>query len=110
MTREDIVSLIAAIVAKSVAEAMLTMQTNVQDLLSIRDREILELKEENERLKCKLAAVEKQSDEAEQYSKQNNIILSGVPRTPNEDLAAIVHQIAAETGTKLEPWKLLAAH
>jgi len=57
MTREDIVSLIAATVAKSVAEAMLTMQTNVQDLLSIRDGEILELKEENERLQWRIGLV-----------------------------------------------------
>jgi hypothetical protein len=75
------------------------------------------LKEENILLKKKIAKLEEEKDatirrlnEAEQYSRKNNVIITGLPREPRENLREKVTKVAEKLNVKLYEYDICAAH
>jgi TolA-binding protein len=94
-----------------------TMNKSINDLnerISYQDREIEDLKDENQRLKSLVGELSKNVDEklddTERYSKLTNIEIIGVPEKKSEEPTYIVKQLATAIGRPLQEIELEAAH
>lgn len=63
---------------------------------------------ENEDLKIRISTLEDEKieintrlNESEQYSRRENLIITGVPKEPNENIRAVVTRVAEKLGVKL---------
>lgn len=68
------------------------------------------LEGENKTLLSRVAVLEKAADQAEQYSRRNNIRISGRPETPNEDTDNMVLKMAADIGCDLQLHEIDRSH
>jgi hypothetical protein len=113
IAKEELALLVTEVVTKAVAESLRTIQSSISDLqvlVMAKDSIITDLKEENKDLRVRLDALETELDDKEQYSKRNNLIISGLPVTANENPIEMVEKIAHITGVHLEKWDVVAAH
>lgn len=69
-----------------------------------------ELKQQVTRLEEKVAAVQNHCNNQEQYSKRNEVILSGIPTQKDENTPALISNICQKVQMTLQPWEVLAAH
>ncbi len=90
-------------------------QTN-EDLNVIKNR-LSKLENDNEQLKEKIITVnevganlEDRIKEMERYSRKDNLILSGIPSTREEDVKEIVKAVAKDLGMVLHDFDVCAAH
>jgi exosome complex exonuclease DIS3/RRP44 len=58
----------------------------------------------------KIRSLEDKVDELEQYSRRNNVRISGVPETVGEDTDALVIQLAKAIGCDLQPGEIDRSH
>ena len=68
------------------------------------------LEVQNKALLSRVAVLEKASDQAEQYSRRNNIRISGCPELGNEDTDDIVLKIASDIGSDLQLHEIDRSH
>lgn len=68
------------------------------------------LERENHALKSRCDLLEKNAEETEQYSKSYNLIISGVPVKPQEDLKEVVKEIADKCTVLIKDWDIIAVH
>lgn len=73
-------------------------------------RENQDLKEENKALKKSVAVVEQRVRNLEQYSRQTNIEISGVPETNGEKMEELLGDVARAVGMELKKERVVAAH
>lgn len=80
-------------------------------------REFKLMKKENEELRSKNASLSRTVSELQdrvrqldQYSRRNNVEISGIPVTPREDILSIVKDVGAAIGVKVEEHEVSAAH
>lgn len=80
-------------------------------------KDYADLKKQNEELRLKNGELTETVDnlkervrELEQYSRRNNIEISGVPATAKENTLALVKDIGAAIGQQVEESQLMAAH
>ncbi|KAG8316210.1 hypothetical protein J6590_108730 [Homalodisca vitripennis] len=73
-------------------------------------RENAELRSENEVICQELTELRERTRELEQYSRRNNIEISGVPMTDGERMEAVVKDVGAALGLQVEPAEVAAAH
>lgn len=90
------------------------MQARIEETLQ---KEISDVRKENIVLKDRITTLEKRvelleekQDRSEQYSKRNNLIISGIPVQPNEDVQKIVMKIAQKCDVQVPEWDIVAAH
>ena len=74
------------------------MKTAVSEVIDDRLKKLHDenkrLTQENEELKNRVTRLEQDIDDTEQYSRRNNLRISKLPESPNEDTDAIVLKIA----------------
>lgn len=68
------------------------------------------LEGQNTALMSRVAVLEKAADQAEQYSRRNNIRISGCPETANEDTDNIVLKMASDIGCDLQLHEIDRSH
>lgn len=68
------------------------------------------LERENQALKSRCDLLEKNAEESEQYSKSYNMIISGVPVKPKEDLREVVKIIVDQCTVVIKEWDIIAVH
>lgn len=68
------------------------------------------LEGQNTALMSRVAVLEKAADQAEQYSRRNNIRISGCPETANEDTDNIVLKMASDIGCDLQVHEIDRSH
>ena len=81
-------------------------------------KDIDEVKIENVALKARVGVLEErisamkkdEQEKSEQYSKRNNLVISGVPFRQEEDVKILVIKIAEKCSMVFEKWDILAAH
>lgn len=76
---------------------------------SIR-KENAELKANNQFLSGLVSDLQERMRNIEQYSRKNNIEVSGIPSTPQEDVKSIVKDLGAAMGVEVQPSHIAAAH
>ncbi|XP_046681487.1 uncharacterized protein LOC124368255 [Homalodisca vitripennis] len=95
--------------------AMLDTSTNV--LMNEIKRQFAELQKENQMLKAdnvmlsrEVGDLRERMRNLEQYSRVNNIEISGVPATRNEDISVLVADVGAAIGVEVREMDIGAAH
>ncbi|XP_054276480.1 uncharacterized protein LOC128995487 [Macrosteles quadrilineatus] len=80
-------------------------------------KEIGKLKKDNEELlqqnvvlNSKVTDLQERLRTLEQYSRKTNVEISGIPKSPNEDVRAIVGDIGRALGLEVQPSQIAAAH
>ncbi|KAL4222883.1 hypothetical protein ACF0H5_018923 [Mactra antiquata] len=77
----------------------------VPDLVAKLNDQLLEkinsLEGENEDLRCRISALELEQDRANQYSRRNNLRITGVPESGDENTDDIILDIAQSIGANL---------
>lgn len=68
------------------------------------------LEGQNKALLSRVAVLERAADQAEQYSRRNNIRISGCPELGNEDTDNIVLKIASDIGSDLQLHEIDRSH
>ena len=68
------------------------------------------LESQNTALMSRVAVLEKAADQAEQYSRRNNIRISGCPEVANEDTDNIVLKMASDIGCDLQLHEIDRSH
>ena len=68
------------------------------------------LEGQNKALLSRVAVLEKAADQAEQYSRRNNIRISGCPELGNEDTDDIILKIASDIGSDLQLHEIDRSH
>lgn len=76
---------------------------------SIR-KENAELQANNQFLSGLVSDLQERMRNIEQYSRKNNIEVSGIPNTPKEDIKSIVKDLGAALGVEVQPSHIAAAH
>lgn len=71
---------------------------------------IVKLKEENGRLSAELNRLQHQISDLEQHSRKSNLLVSGVPVTPHEDVRSILDSIARALKITFRPGDVSATH
>lgn len=76
-----------------------------------------DLKQENETLRKRIENLEiekhemqKRINESEQYSRRNNVIITGLPKDTKEDLREKVTKLAGKLGVKLHEYDICTVH
>lgn len=114
ITKEEITALIVetvtGTVATAIAQAFIPVNEKIQKLIDKNTKEVHELRNENMYLKNRITELEERVEDGEQYSKKNNVIISGVPVQPNEDASEIVKKIASKCEIQIKEWDIVAAH
>ncbi|KAG8336052.1 hypothetical protein J6590_053275 [Homalodisca vitripennis] len=73
-------------------------------------KEMEEIKEENRVLKKSIATLEQRLRNMEQYSRQTNIEINGVPETNGEHMEELLKDVASSIGLELKKERVIAAH
>lgn len=75
------------------------------------------LQKENEVLKKRIVELEKEKEdnarrlqEIEQYSRRNNLIITGIPKEPNENLRAKIIKLAEKLNVKVYEYDICTTH
>lgn len=91
--------------------------TDTNGALKVMMEGMNKLVEENEELKKKVTELEGENEntrrrleEAEQYSRINNVIITGIPQEPDEDLKEKITELAEKLGVKLYEYDICATH
>jgi hypothetical protein len=86
-------------------------------LMSEIRSELAEVKKENEKLRVdnvtltnEMHALRDRVRSLEQYTRKNNLEISGIPSTPREDVAAIIRDVGAALGLEVAEGQISAAH
>ena len=83
------------------------MKTAVSEVIDDRLKKLHDenkrLTQENEELKNRVTRLEQDIDDTEQYSRRNNLRISKLPESPNEDTDAIFLKIAETLNVPLTP-------
>lgn len=69
-----------------------------------------ELRVQNVALNGKVIELQERLRNLEQYSRKNNVEISGIPKSANEDVRAIVGDIGRALGLEVQPSQIAAAH
>ncbi|XP_054260399.1 uncharacterized protein LOC128985051 [Macrosteles quadrilineatus] len=79
--------------------------------------ELASMKKENEHLRSDNAALNKEVTSLkskvralEQYSRKNNVEVSGIPETPNEDVMSLVKDVGTALGVEIQEGDISVAH
>lgn len=72
--------------------------------------QLVELKDENNRLSAVVSALQREVADLQQQSRKNNVIISGIPYTPREDVSILLNSVASLLGVSLDPGDISAAH
>ncbi|XP_046677376.1 uncharacterized protein LOC124365440 [Homalodisca vitripennis] len=73
-------------------------------------KEMEEIKEENRVLKKSVATLEQRLRNMEQYSRQTNVEINGVPETNGEHMEELLKDVASSIGLELKKERVIAAH
>ncbi|XP_054282152.1 uncharacterized protein LOC128999593 [Macrosteles quadrilineatus] len=112
---------------KGVKKETLELTTTVQHLSDTVDgvvsqmndfkKEIMSIRKENEDLRAKnntltsqLGKLNDRIRDLEQYSRTNNVEISGIPKTANENVKSVVKDIGSALGLEVETSSIAAAH
>jgi archaellum component FlaC len=112
---------------KSVKNETLELKVSVQHLSDSMDditkqfsdfqKELNKVKAENQELRGgnillnrRVTELEERVRDLEQYSRKNNVEISGIPKTPNEDVKTIVREVGKALGVEVQPSQIAAAH
>lgn len=119
-TTEEFISKFKGILEVALAPLKEDIQSMKTQLMCIS-----ELQKENDQLKIRVTtledkiesiekgriqAIEDEQNRAEQYSKKNNIIISGLPMQPDENTEEVVMNLLRSLHVQIRPDELLAAH
>lgn len=74
----------------------------LQERITVLEKTNAELQTENKALTSKVASLEKQIDQDEQYSRRNCLRISGLKEEANEDTDALVMSIASTIGSEIQ--------
>lgn len=69
-----------------------------------------DLKEKNEVLSSEVVCLRERMRSLEQYTRVNNIEISGVPETRNEDIISLVTEVGATIEVEVKEMNIVAAH
>lgn len=114
LTKEDITTLIkntvTSSVSQAVANAFAPIDEKIKKMFEDSNKALNELRKENEKLQNRICELEKKVEDSEQYSKNYNAVISGVPVRHDEDPVKIVKKIAASCEIQIQDWEIIAAH
>lgn len=82
------------------------MKSQFSDL----QRENLELKVSNAALSSEMCELREKVRNIEQYSRRNNVEVSGIPTTPGENVAELVRDVGSALGIEVKDSDVSAAH
>ena len=78
---------------------------------------VAKLQAKTEELRAPISTLEEEKfeinvrlNEQEQYSRRDNLIISGIPKEPNENVRSTVTKIAEKLGVKLHEYDVCTAH
>lgn len=91
-------------------DASAKIMTEIKQEITDLKRENKKLREESKSLGKRVCELEERVRNMEQYSRKNNIEISGIPTTPNEDVKTIVKDVGTALGLEVEPSQIAAAH
>ena len=73
--------------------------------------DLLVVKNVNAKLEERIISLEKSQDKSEQYSRRNNIELSGIPNdVPEDNLEKVVTDICHDSDVEIEPKDIEGCH
>lgn len=72
--------------------------------------EMAELRQTNENLEGKIRRLERDRNEAAQYSRRSNVIVTGVPKQQDETPEGLTNVVFQMIGVDKNPWDVVAAH
>jgi len=78
--------------------------------LQVVEKENKMLLAENTELRGAVVSLQARMRDMEQYSRRSNVEISGVPETENEDLDAVLQDVAAAVGVEYDKDRVVAAH
>lgn len=79
------------------------------EMKHLKDKQLV-LENENKMLKEKVKKMESAMEDLEQYSRNRNIQIDGIPNSPNEDLGKIVKEIGKEINVDFKDGEIDVVH
>lgn len=107
--KDEIGNLVQSIVngvLKGLNDRIDAMETNVKEL----QKKNITLENHNKALSARVATLEKGVDQAEQYSRRNNLRITGYNEAENENTDGIVMQMASDIGVDLHLSEIDRSH
>lgn len=86
------------------------LMENISTELAALKKENHELRNNNDRLSSEVDDLKERMRTLEQYTRRNNVEISGIPVTANEDVVAIVKDVGSALGIAVEDSEVSAAH
>lgn len=74
------------------------------------EQEVALLKSKNTNLEERVRQLEKRQNISDQYSRKDNIIVSGVPELPDETPEGLAKAVFSAVGVDMQPFDVIAAH
>ncbi|CAF1579112.1 unnamed protein product, partial [Didymodactylos carnosus] len=87
-----------------------TIATLVDNKLNVYETKLSVLEEENKQLKSHIHSIQAKVNDMDQYSKRKDVIITGIPQTPEEDTTKLVINLAKEIGFDLNVKDIYASH
>ncbi len=91
-------------------EAISKTVSSIREEQTKEKQEREQLKIELEEMKSRNQDLEKRVVELERYSRKGNVIISGIPKTNNENVRELALEMASQLGVELLPNQICAAH
>lgn len=85
------------------------METITTELANIK-KENVKLQDKNARLSTEVEDLRERMRSLEQYTRRNNLEISGIPLTPNESVADIVRDVGVALGVEVQDSHVAVAH
>ncbi len=95
--------------SKTVDDANVLMNEIKQELAAIK-KENAELRVKNDLLTKTVADLQERMRHVEQYSRKDNLELSGIPTSPKENVKDIIKDLGTALGVEVETRSIAAAH
>lgn len=87
-----------------------SLMHDIKKELSEIKKENLQIHAKNKQMSKELIELQDRVRNLEQYSRRNNIEISGIPSSPNEDVKTILQDVGAAIGLEMQPGEVTAAH
>lgn len=91
-------------------DASNVLMNDIKEELACIKKENAQLRLKNETLNLAVSDLQERMRNIEQYSRRNNIKVSGIPISPQEDVKLIVKDLGAALGVEVQPSDIAAAH
>ncbi|XP_054287896.1 uncharacterized protein LOC129003623 [Macrosteles quadrilineatus] len=86
------------------------LMTEIKGELATLKKENDDLRKENATLTVEVTSLKDRVRSLEQYSRKNNVEISGIPQTPNEDVVKLVKDVGAALGIDIQEGDISIAH